>query len=244
MRLYLWCIAVAAACSLANAATARSRPPEAIVSVLVDLSATWHNRGSLAYNNQLLGSVGRSIGSAAVSMPKPLSVRYHIIGTASLGRQPICRVDFAPSLLGFGAAEPFVQRDRLAFSKYLSADCPAHTLRQAPEPTTEITAAILAAKEAMALTPASVPRVYIIMSDFREEGPSGFTLKGVNFNRSRVILLWRTLREDKIDPAQLSARVKLWKDELARHGARVSAFSDSAAIASPDDLVRLIGSTG
>jgi hypothetical protein len=126
-----------------------------------------------------------------------------------------------------------MERNPRNLERYLVDNCPLHVLRQPPEKLTEITAAIISSRQAAGMVGPAVPRILLILSDFKEESPTRYRLDGTSFANTRVVLLWRTLPEDRRRPAGLSARVERWRQLFASRGAAVSAYSDSAAISSP-----------
>lgn len=220
-------------------AEARDFAPETVVSVLVDLSATWHNGTSKAYNDQLLESVGTALSSAAIVLPKPISIRYHAIGQATLDRPSLCRIDYRPNILGFSS--PGVESDSTRFQAYLVQKCPLYILSNRPEPVTEIAAAIQSSLQATAMVSNHAVRVMLILSDFKEETKVHLALLPRTLAGVRIIMLWRTLPEDRRNPAELDKRIALWKAYLAGHGAKmVSAFADDTAIYSPAEFAALI----
>jgi len=218
---------------------ARDEVPGAVISVLVDLSATWHNPRSTGYNAGVLKSVGATIAQASIELPKPVSVRFHVIGKASLARPPICRRDFRPSLLGLGASATTEIKPK-AFRDYLTGFCPDFILHQPPEPETEISAAILTALEATAMVSRGTPRILIILSDFKEDTKVRYQLGRADLTGARAILLYRTLPEDRANIAGQRARVQYWRRLLERHGAKVSDFADSTPSCSPAEFETLI----
>ena len=139
-------------------------------------------------------------------------------------------MDFRPAV--FGRADG-TERNPRNLEKYLVHNCPLHVLRQPAERLTEITAAIISSRQAAGMVDPSVPRLLLILSDFKEESPTRYRLDRTSFANTRVVLLWRTLPEDRRKPAGLTARVERWKQLFARRGATVSAFSDGAAVNSP-----------
>lgn len=218
----------------------RTFAPSAVISVLVDLSKTWHNPQSSAYNQQLLGQVGRAVVGASQRLPKPVAVRHYVIGSASLARPPLCNIMYRPSLIGFGDAESGVQSNFRQFTQYVAASCPRLLLAQPYEPMTEIAAAITTALDANAMVAPDVSRVMVLLSDFKEESAVRTRLARSGLKGVRVILLWRTLPEDRREPSGLTKRVNYWKQFVRGHGGTAYAFADTAVANSPAELQALI----
>lgn len=226
--------------SCADQADPSNRRPKVAISILVDLSETWHNAAADGLNRRVLTTVGDSLVGASNRLPKPISVRFHAIGEASLGREPICATDFRPSAFGIGKVTKGTIRKREDFARYVSVDCPEVFLARPVEPATEIVAAIITADRALALTRAGVPKVFILLSDFKEESLSPISFRGMSFKGSKFILVYRTLPEDRFDPAQQKAKLADWKRRLSRIGAEVDVVDENAVLSSPKDFEALI----
>jgi|GEM_PF-3414607 len=228
-----------AGCS--DQADKRGRRPESVVVTLVDLSATWHNSTNDAANLQLLDAVGRAVYGASMSLPKPIAVRFHAIGSRSLGRAPLCHAVFRPSAFSIGAKDENTISNREEFKSYITSQCPQFILSKTIEDETEIAASILTADRALALTSASARKVFLVLSDFKEETSSSAGFRGVNLSGYHFILLHKTLPEDQLDPSLQSSRLNGWKRRLSELGAQVDVVDESAALTSPQDLQALIG---
>lgn len=168
-----------------------------------------------------------------------MSIRYHVIGAASLGRQPICYRQFRPSLLGFGKS-PTTELKPQGLRSYLTGFCPSYILSQPAEPDTEISAAILTALQDTAMVGRDTPRIMIILSDFKEETRVRYQLGRTSLAGVHTIMLWRTLPEDRRRPAGLSQRIAHWRQMIERHGGKVDAFTDATANYSPAEFSALI----
>lgn len=217
-----------------------NRRPKVAVSVLVDLSETWHNPAADGLNQRVLTTVGEALVGASNRLPKPISVRFHAIGEASLGREPVCATDFRPSAFGIGKETKGTIRKREDFARYVGVDCPALLLARPVEGSTEIVAAIITADRALALTREGVPKVFVVLSDFKEESLSPISFRGMSFKGSKFILVYRTLPEDRFDPAQQKAKLADWKRRLLRLGAEVDVVDENAVLSSPKDFEALI----
>ncbi|MFC7499025.1 hypothetical protein ACFQRC_07295 [Enterovirga sp. GCM10030262] len=224
-----------------NSTEGDGRRPESAISVLVDLSETWHNPISRALNQRLFGNVGTAIARSAYDLPLPLSVRYHIIGSGSLGRQAPCAADFAPSTFSIGETPPGTIRDRDQFRRYIAVDCPELLLAQPAEPATEISAAIVSAHRAAALLAPSAPRTFILLSDFKEEAAAMPALGALDLRGIRFLLVYRTLPEDRQQPDAQDARLAIWQRRLEASGAAVILVDENAVLSSFTDFQALIG---
>ncbi len=201
------------------------------VSVLVDLSETWNNPGSREINERALCLLGEGIVAAVPSLPPPLSLRYHAIGTASLGKPPLCAMDFRHALKGFRHT-PGVVTDLPSLKAYLTVECPQTIAAMPSQPDTEIAAALISADRAIAILGSQVLRKIIILSDFKEESLAAFDLGEVHLRGVHVLMLYRTLPEDRRDPAPQTARLATWSKRLRKAGAAVRSFDDNAITAS------------
>ena len=228
-----------AAVALATPALARTQQPLSSVSILVDLSATWHNAKDDPRNLQLLGSVGHAIAGAARLIPKPMVVRYHQIGQDSLGREAICQVSYRKSLFGFAATDGVITSEH-DFLQYVAVQCPQVLVHQPVQPTTEITAAVVTAMRATEMTGADIPKFLIILSDFKEESPTAYSLRDISLRGVRIVMLYRVLPEDRRRPAGLNTRLAAWRNAFTAAKARVRLFEDIAV--NPADLQSVLES--
>nr|WP_314444431.1 hypothetical protein [uncultured Sphingomonas sp.] len=217
-----------------------NRRPKVAVSVLVDLSETWHNPIADDLNKRVLTAVGNAIAGAANRLPRPIAVRFHAIGEASLGREPICATAYRPSAFSVGKVDPGTIRDREQFTRYVAADCPSMMLARPIANSTEIGAAIISADRALQLTKKGVPKVFVILSDFKEESPVPYSFRGLDFRDSRFVLVYRTLTEDRLDPGFQKAKLRAWESRLENLGAEVEVLDENAVLSSPKDFEALL----
>lgn len=217
-----------------------NRRPKVAIAILVDLSETWHNPASDDLDRRVLTTVGDALVAASNRLPKPISVRFHAIGQESLGREPVCATTYRPSAFAIGKVDPGTIRDRDKFARYVSTDCPEMLLAKPDEKETEIVATIISADRALQLTRSGVPKVFIILSDFKEESLTPYSFRGMSFKGDRFILLYRTLNEDRSDPGLQKAKLAEWDRRLNRLGAEVEEVDENAALASPKDFEALI----
>lgn len=217
-----------------------NRRPKVAISILVDLSETWHNADSDPLNRRVLTAVGNAIAGAANRLPRPIAIRFHAIGQASLGREPVCATNYRPSAFAVGKVQPGTIRDREEFTRYVSVDCPEMLLARPVEPSTEIVAAIITADRALELTRQGVPKIFIVLSDFKEESLTPYSFRGMSFEGSRFILVYRTLTEDRADPAWQTAKLRDWDRRLKRLGAEVEVLDENAVLSSPKDFEALL----
>jgi hypothetical protein len=195
------------------------------VFMLVDLSETWLNPASADRNKAVLEEVGEGIFAASEMLTPPMAVQYRIIGDASYERPPICDAVYKPMLVNTAKKRPdwLVTRPK-KLERLLGVDCPAALLARAPEPLTEISAAI--ASIASKPRPAGARRTMIVMSDFLEEAAETTSLADFDFKNVRVLLLYRPLaRETAVSTRQ---RVTEWRDLLQGRGATVTVWPDTA----------------
>lgn len=217
-----------------------NRRPKIAISILTDLSETWHNPQSDGRNKRVLSSVGEALMGAANRLPLPIAVRFHIVGVGSLGREPVCSALYRPSAFTVGKKADSTIRDRDQFARYVKDECPDLLLAKPVEPATEIAAAIITADRTLQLTREGVPRVFIILSDFKEESVTQYSFHGTDLTGSRFILVYRTLPEDQLDPAMQRAKIGNWKRRLSRLGAEVETLDENAVVTSPRDFEALI----
>lgn len=241
MPLLLLLSATLGSCACQDREDPNNRRPKIAVSVLVDLSETWHNAEADGLDRRVLSAVGAALVGASNRLPKPISVRYHAIGEASLGREPICSTTFRPSAFAMGKEQLGVIRNREQFARYVQSECPDMFISRGIEGSTEIVAAIVTADRALGLTRKGVPRVFIILSDFKEESRPGYTFRGVDLKGSKFLLVYRTLNEDRMDPALQRERIADWTRRLSRAGAQVEVIDENALLTSPKDFEAQLG---
>jgi hypothetical protein len=239
----------------APAAAVPQRPPAAYLSVLVDLSQTWHNRGSLPRNRRLLVAVGNAIVSGQAGLPKPIQVTYRVIGKGSLVKDAFFTTSYAPSLLASTTAATAASiakfRDRIAGpagwapgpSPTVYDPVPLLILRQPPEAQTEIMGAIIAARRADALADRDTVRMMIVLSDFVEDSTGLWQLKD-SLKGYRIWLIGRVLPEDAGQSEALSSRMRNLEIQLEKRGAVVQTLEESALLASPAAFAARIDEAG
>jgi hypothetical protein len=206
--------------------TGAAQVPKMEVFVLVDLSATWHNSVSDARNETLLGEIGSGIALSAESSEPPIAIQYRVIGTESLGREPICDALYQPTVVTVKGRRPDYLVTKISKLKgYLGIDCPAVIVRQAPEKLTQISAAIDSV--ASGEKPAGTARYMIITSDFLEE-TGGAPAQLQDLTGLQILLVYRPVAEDHGDPTRLGERLKAWTNKLGARHAQVKAVPDVA----------------
>ena len=254
MRYFL--IGALALAIAAPVAAAPQRQPATIVSILVDLSQTWHNQESLTRNRRLLASVSKAIADANAALPKPILVSYRIIGENSLTKDAFYITRFAPSLLAKtdadSAASIGVFRQRLAGPRtgWTAAagpvaydPVPLTMLRLQPEQRTEIMGAVIAARRADALAASDAVRMMFVLSDFKEDSRGAYKLTD-SLKGYRIVLIGRVLGEDAKDADALNKRTTAFKKALTARQATVRIFEESAVLQSPADFAGLIDRLG
>jgi hypothetical protein len=231
---------VTASCSCSQQDDPGNRRPKVAISILVDLSETWHNPASDDLDQRVLTSVGNAIAGAANRLPRPIAIRFHAIGEASLGKEPICATNYRPSAFAVGKVPPGTIRDRDEFTRYVAVDCPAMMLARPVANSTEIAAAIITADRALQLTKKGVPKIFVILSDFKEESPVPYTFRDLDFTGCRFVLVYRTLPEDRLDPGLQRAKLRMWERRLKNLGAEVETLDENAVLSSPRDFEALV----
>lgn len=213
-----------------------NRRPKVAISLLVDLSETWHNAANDSLNRRVLTTVGNSIAGASNQLPKPISIRFHAIGDESLGREPICSATYRPSAFALRAAQADLITEREKFHRYVAIDCPEMLIALPVEGSTEIAAAIITADRALQLTKKGADRLFVILSDFKEESPVDIDFRGVDLTGSRFLLIYRTLDEDRAAPAEQKSKLRAWDRRLSNLGATVQVIDENAVLSSPKDF--------
>jgi hypothetical protein len=202
--------------------TPESDLPTVSVYVLVDLSETWHNAAEKARNHDELVEVGEGIGIAASNFDPPIQVEYRVIGARSLGKRPICKVLYRPSLLAAKQPSPELVSTEAELRQVLGGSCPDSIVKQPAEPLTEISAAIVSATSEP--RPPQSRRLLILLSDFKEESlksADNGALDAARLKETKVLMIYRVLPEDQGDPSALMARVARWRKLLQDRGATV-----------------------
>lgn len=224
---------------------ARARAPNSAVTVLVDLSATWHNDASHQRNRKLLQAIGTAIVNSQARMPKPMQVSYRIIGSNSLSRDGFYQLNFAPTLMGRTTPDTAAQLP--VFTQRLSGPprgwtaangptaldpVPLTMLRLPPEQRTEIMGAVIAARRADALLDRDAPKRMIILSDFVEDSQGEYRLTD-SLRGYRIWLIGRVLPTDSRQSDALQQRMAAFRKSLQARGASVQSIEESAVLASP-----------
>jgi hypothetical protein len=211
--------------------------PRSSVTVLVDLSATWLNPGSRLENEASLKTVAKSVLSMASDLEPPLIIRYLPIGDLSLGRHALCEVLFLPKLLRSPERKKGEVTTLRDLRSYLETSCLEYVLNQKQEMFTDITSAL---DSAVRITDEQLGsfRGIIVLSDLKEERRLKQKHESLHLNGRRILLLYRILNEDRIDPSKLDARIDSWKAVLTEAGAKVLVLDDQAA--SPGQISRLL----
>lgn len=192
--------------------------------LLVDLSETWNNPSYAARNQRTLDEVGEGIALAAASLEPPYLVQYRIIGSASYEREPVCDVEYVPSLIS--SVNKSARRvSRLSNLKEYLQDCARVVLSKPAESQTEISAAL----RSIADQPKAVAahRRVIVASDFLEESVGSVRFPSGSFSGTDFLLLYRPLAEDQVRPADTIDRVQSWRERLERAGAHVQVMPDT-----------------
>lgn len=207
------------------------------LTVLVDLSETWHNDRDRQRNALLLQLLGEAIVETAERL-QPLAVSYRIIGEDSLGRAPVCRAIYRQGGLtgagGGGSSLTITRRTGEprngdnSLQSYLVNDCPFLLLSQGPERLTQISSALKTSAESLAQYDRNrVAMRIVILSDMKQETSTPPSLDGVNLEGVDVLILYRTLREDQEASDVRDRRLDLWEEMLTDAGARVERIDDS-----------------
>jgi len=217
----LLCVAVLTGCSDRGG---DDGAPGTSITVLVDLSSTWHNEANRQRNQRLLDAVGNSIGSAGVAMQRsalPVSVSFLSIGDGTFLEEALCSARFKPQLVQPPGDDTFINHHR--FVTYLVDECASFILELPEEPMTDITAAITSAARGQSLAQPET-EIIIILSDFREERSSDFMLQQNDIEGRHFLLLYRDIGED---PAVLDDRVRDWNTRLTELGGHVLSVADT-----------------
>lgn len=192
--------------------------------LLVDLSETWNNASYAARNHRTLEEVGEGFALAADSLEPPYLVQYRIIGNASYEREPVCDVEYVPSLVSsVNKSLRRVTRPR-KLKEYL-ADCARLVLAKPAEAQTEISAALRSVADQPKGQGAR--RRVIVASDFLEESLGHVRFSAGSFAGTDVLLLYRPLAADQMRPADTISRVESWRERLERAGAHVEVMPDT-----------------
>lgn len=226
MRLLL--IALALSVSTPALAQSRNMAPQASITVLVDLSATWLKSADAKLNERLLRQVASAIVSTAADLDPPIVVRYLSIGDGSLGKEPLCEVTMVPQII-VNKKERGVVNTIRELDSFLSSDCVKFVLSRPSEQFTDITGALDSVSRANEGQTGTYKAI-IVLSDLREERRPGQRGAIGRLDASNIVLLYRTLPGDRFNSAALDARIGYWKKRLSAAGASVKAMSDVFAV--------------
>lgn len=219
---------------------AAGEPAAANFAILVDLSGTWHNEESRSFNESLLQTIGAALVKATEEVATcPTAVRYHVIGSDSLYRRPVCYATYVPTMMARGSSDPSLITRPRQFQEYLTETCPL-LLNAEPEKQTQVTATLVTSLNSMAGLQSSARRI-VVFSDLKEEPVQQYDLSSVDFAGVDVVLLYRALPEDQRDPTLLEQRVAAWTLQLEARGAHVVAAPDTGLGSSVGDLAKLLG---
>ena len=220
-----------------------SEPAKTEIYVLVDLSGTWHtpaDQVNEAKNRRLLQEIGEGIALSTDTSEPPILVQHRIIGANSLDREPACSVTYMPTLVSI-RSDP----NRLSSAKklraYLGVDCPRVLLGGPAEPDTEISAAI--ASVATRPSPPGAQRFMIIASDFKEEAVSPEPLNSGSLARTKILLLYRPVVEDRRKGGEMQTRIESWRSLMHKLGATNVTVAPDAGFGRTEVVSFLNGST-
>lgn len=208
------------------------------VTVLVDMSKSWHNASTdRDENTKVLTSVADAIMSLSEEIDSPIKIRYILIGDLSLGRKTLCDVQYSPKLLNARTLPDGVIQDRMKLKYYLEKTCLHHILALPAEEFTDITGAFSNASNALEAQ-AGEFRALIALSDFKEERRKGQQGEIGQLFGARTLMLFRILPEDRMNPAGLHSRVEAWRRNLSKAGASVKSHEDSSI--EPETIRKLL----
>jgi len=201
--------------------------PLSSVTVLVDLSESWHNQKNRNDNIHLLRVVGQAVVRMVDRMMAPVQIRYLPIGDISLFARPLCEVVFSPKLLA-GRSRSGIMSNPRELASYLTEDCPTFLLSRPVQPLTDISGAIDTAAR-LAEQQLGNQKLLLVVSDMKEElrrgqAPVRFALPGF-----RMLVLYRPLDEDRRNPGSLDERIRQWRKRIEGAGAKVDLDIEGAA---------------
>ena len=223
-RLCMVMAALSASLGACDAAPVGAEQPRNEAFLLVDLSETWNNPGFTARNQRTLEEIGEGLGLAADVLEPPYLIQYRIIGAASYEREPVCDVEYVPSLLSSGKGNARRVSRPTKLRGYLR-DCAGLVLSKPAESQTEISAALRSIAD-QPKAPEARRRV-IVASDFLEESLSQVRFSSGSFSGTDILLLYRPLAADQIRPSETISRVQSWRERLERAGAHVEVMPDT-----------------
>lgn len=211
--------------------------PRSSVSILVDLSETWHNDQSRGHNKTVLEIVADATIEFGKQARPPVHVRALPIGDVSLLRPPMCEALFDPKLIcGTKPGDKTFCQEK-ALRNYLKTDCTRFVLTRPKEKWTDISGAIASAGR-LSAQQAGGERAIIVLSDMFEERPKGQPPAEFSLQGFRVLLVYRTLDDDRRQPERLDRRLNEWTAKLSAAGARVHKIPDQGLTVG--QIVRLL----
>lgn len=200
---------------------------QSTISVLVDLSSTWHTPSQKKENEKILSLVSATIMSLANEYEPPIAIRYYPIGNRSLSQPALCEVVFVPKLLA-GQLSTIEVNTPQKLREYLFDSCTPHVLAQPQARFTDISGAFDTVGRMMKGHPGAKHSI-IALSDFKEELAPGQKAATPILSSAQVALLYRVLDEDKPNPKQVDIRVTQWSQRLQSAGAKVADLHDITA---------------
>ena len=225
MRGLQWALLGICAClSACDSAPAGAEQPRNEAFLLVDLSETWNNPTYVTRNQRTLDEIGGGLSLAADTLEPPYLIQYRIIGSASYEREPVCDVEYVPSLVSSGKGN-LRRVTRLSKLREYLTDCARLVLAKPAEAQTEISAALRSVADQPKAQGAA--RKVIIASDFLEESVGQVRFSSGSFAGTDVLLLYRPLAADQVRPADTIRRVDSWRERLERAGAHVQVMPDT-----------------
>lgn len=237
MRRRFLALAAAALLLLSSAPGVRAEEPRSTISILVDLSRTWHNHQSAGQNKRALDAALSAAVELAIRYRPPTQVRVLAIGDASLLRPALCDAIYDPKLINVGKSVGSAFTNEKSFRKYLKTDCLAFVLASPVENLTDISGAIDTVSRVSSHQQGK-ERSLIILSDMVEELGKGQVAPPLTLPGFRTVILYRALATDKKNPNLLTSRLDGWAQKLAKAGSHVDVVADETA--SSDQIARLL----
>jgi hypothetical protein len=216
-------------CAAAGSTSHAADVPRSSISVLVDLSETWHNDASRTANQKILQVAAEAVTDIGRQLRAPVHIRYLPIGDASLLRPPLCEALYDPKLISGAQKDARVFTQEKQFVKYLSEDCVRWVLSRPKEKFTDITGAINSVAKMTAIQ-AGNDRIVLILSDMVEDRPKNQNARLLSLAGIRAVIIYRTLREDRINPAPLEKRLGEWERRMSEAGAEINLIPDESAV--------------
>jgi hypothetical protein len=197
------------------------------VYVLVDISETWHNKTSAARNQEVLSKTNQGILALSKRIDRASLFAYGAIGDQAVTQTMICDAVYRTSLINLRKGTA-VLKSEAELRTFLGA-CAKATLLRPGASQTDISGALnfLGKQSGEKQT---VDRYAIILSDMKEErgkrGAVELNLKGF-----KILLVYRALPGDNINPAELEKRLKTWRERLTKAGATATTVIDTGLVA-------------